>query len=491
MTQTFSYLFTFVIYFLLIAILCFIANKRNDKLSNYMLGGRHLSGPVTALGAGASDMSGWLLLALPGTIFVNGLNQIWMPIGLFVGAYLNWIFISPRLRTYTEIANNALTIPAYLDHRFRDNSTLLRAFTAIVVLIFFTFYSAAGFVSGALLFKVAFHLDYHTALWVGAIIVMLYTAVGGFLAINWIDFFQGTLMFFALLITPIVTYSHLDDTMNLFHTLAQNTAGYFNPTANITLIGIFSLLGWGLGYFGQPHILMRFMAVRSVKELPIARQICMTWMGLSLLGAILTGLFGHAYFLQGVTNPEEVFLKLSRELFAPILTGVLLSAVLSAMMSTVSAQLLAASSALTADFYARFFRRQASQKELVIVGRCGVIFIAFVAIYLASNPTGSILELVSYAWGGLGAAFGPIILLSLFWKRTTHKAAIVGIFTGTLTVIVWKLFMFPLGGWFAIYEIIPGFVLASAAIIGTSLMDKIPSQNMYQEFEEAKTAADV
>lgn len=489
MSNTISYLIAFLVYFLIIAILCFIANQKNTKLSDYMLGGRHLSGPIAALGAGASDMSGWLLLALPGAVFLNGLNQIWMPIGLIVGAYLNWLFISRRLRTYTEIANNALTIPAYLDNRFQDRSAILRASTAIVVLTFFTFYSAAGFVSGALLFQVAFHLDYHLALWIGAGIVMLYTAIGGFLAINWIDFFQGSLMFLALLIIPIVTYYHLHHAPALFHLLSESYQGYFKPTQSISLVGILSLLGWGLGYFGQPHILVRFMAIRSVKELPVARRICMTWMILSLLGAILTGLFGHAHFINGLKNPEEVFLALSKDLFIPILTGVLLSAVLSAMMSTVSAQLLAASSALTADFYARFFRRDASQKELIIIGRSSVIFIALIAIYLAYNPSGSILQLVSYAWGGLGAAFGPIILFSLFWKRTTYYGALAGIFTGTFTVIIWKLLIMPLGGWFSLYEIIPGFILASIAIITASLLSNPPTQKMMETFEEAKIAA--
>lgn len=489
MSHTQSYLITFIVYFLIIALLCIIANRRNILLSDYILGGRHLSGPITALGAGASDMSGWLLLALPGAVFVNGINEIWMPIGLFIGAYLNWYFVSPRLRTYTEITQNALTIPAYLDNRFRDNSTYLRALTALVILIFFTFYSAAGFVSGAVLFQVAFSLDYHTALWIGAGIVMVYTAVGGFLAISWIDFFQGSLMFFALLITPIVTFHHLGDLPHITQQLTQYQATFLNPFTDITAVGLISLLGWGLGYFGQPHILVRFMAIRSVKELPTARRICMTWMGLSLLGAIATGVLGRAFYTHGLSNPEEVFLALGKTLFAPILTGVLLSAVLSAMMSTVSAQLLAASSALTADFYARFFRRQASQHELVIVGRSCVLLIAMLAIWIASNPAGSIMQLVSYAWAGLGAAFGPIILFSLFWKRTTHQAAMASIFVGTSTVILWKLFVVKLGGWYSLYEIIPGFLLASLSIVLVSMLTKQPSAGMLEEFNAAKAAA--
>jgi len=486
MSDTSAYIIIFLCYFSVIIALCLIANRRNSKLSDYVLGDRSLSGPITALGAGASDMSGWLLLALPGAVFASGLNQIWMPIGLLIGAYLNWKFVSSRLRSYTETANNALTIPAYLDHRFHDNSTLLRALTALVVLIFFTFYSAAGFVSGAVLFQVAFHLNYTTALIIGAVIVMCYTAIGGFLALSWIDFFQGSLMFFALLITPIVTYHHLGSIHSVIANLTQINPHYFHPLEGMTLVGVLSLLGWGLGYFGQPHILVRFMAIRSIKELPIARRICMGWMGLSLLGAVLTGILGHAFFTNGLHNPEKVFLDLAQTLFISLLTGVLLSAVLSAMMSTVSAQLLAASSALTADFYSRFLRKNASQKELVIISRVCVLLIAMISILIASNPKGSILQLVSYAWAGLGAAFGPVILFSLFWKRMTRNSAIIAIMIGATTVVVWKLFIAPMGGWFQIYEIIPGFIFASAAIVLVSLWDTVPSTAMENEFEQAK-----
>lgn len=428
-------------------------------------------------------MSGWLLLALPGAVFAYGLNQIWMPVGLFVGAWLNWRFVSCRLRHYTEIADNALTIPAYFENRFRDHSALLRALTAVVILIFFTFYSAAGFVSGAELFKVAFDLPYHSALWIGALIIMFYTAVGGFLALSWIDFFQGTLMFFALIITPAVTYFHLGDHQSIITTLHQISSNYLKPFSGIELVGIISLVSWGFGYFGQPHILVRFMAIRAAKELPKARRICMTWMGVSLLGALLTGLVGHAYFNKGIPNPEEIFLQLAEYFFPMAIAGILFSAVLSAVMSTVSAQLLAAASAVTADFYQRFFRREASESELVITTRLCVATITLVAIAIAYNPHNTILALVSYAWGGLGAAFGPVVILSLFWKRMTRNGAITGIFVGTLVVIIWKLFVVELGGWFSLYEIVPGFLLNALAIFITSLLDKKPSPEIEAEFD--------
>ncbi len=489
-----SYLITFIIYFAIIAVLSFLANRRNKQLSDYMLGGRSLSGPIAALGAGASDMGGWLLLALPGAVFMHGISEIWMPIGLSVGAYLNWLFVAPRLRTYTEIASDSLTIPAYFDHRFRDNSTFLRFLTALVVLVFFTFYAAAGFVSGGLLFKVAFHISYKSALWTSATLIMLYTAIGGFLALSWIDFFQGTLMFLALIVTPLFAYHHMAQgwhfTPQELSTIKQHIApGYFHPFNNITAVGILSLLAWGFGYFGQPHILVRFMAAKSVKVIPQARRICMTWMMISLLGAIGTGLIGHAFFAGNLDDPESVFLQLAQTLFNPWVTGILLAAVLSAVMSTVSAQVLAASSALTADFYRRFVRPKASQKELVVMGRVTVIAIAIVAILLASNPDGNILQLVSYAWGGLAASFGPLIILSLFWKRTTRKGAIAGILTGAITIVIWKNVIATLGGWFGIYEIIPGFILASIVIIVVSLMDKPPCQEIEHEFEQAKEQA--
>lgn len=486
MSQEVSYLIIFSVYFMVIGVLCYLANRYNSKLSDFVLGDRRLNGPIAALGAGASDMGGWLLLALPGAIFVFGINHIWMPIGLFIGAYLNWRFVSARLRTYTEVANNSLTIPAYLDNRFKDNSTLLRALTALVVLIFFTFYAAAGFVSGAVLFQTAFHMNYQTALWVSALIVIAYTAIGGFLAISWIDFFQGTLMFFALVITPFIIYHHLGNFHAIQSTLTHINPNFLHPLTGLSAITVISLLGWGLGYFGQPHILVRFMAVKSIKELPSARRICMTWMGLSLLGAVGIGLLGHAYYSQGIHNPERIFLEVAQSFFVTLAAGVLLSAVLSAVMSTVSAQLLAASSALTADFYSRFFRKKAKEKELVIVSRLCVVGIAVISILLASNPNGSILQLVGYAWAGLGAAFGPVILFSLFWKRMTRNGCIAGILAGTITVIIWKIFIVPLGGWHALYEIIPGFIAGTIAIVGVSLLSTPPCEVMQTEFDTAK-----
>ena len=481
-----SIVITFIIYFFIIFIVCYYANRRTKGLSDYILGHRSLSGPITALGAGASDMSGWLLLALPGTIFLHGLNQIWLPIGLSIGAYFNWRLVSPRLRVYTEVAGDALTIPAYFDHRFHEHTKIIRVVTALAVVVFFTFYSAAGFVSGALLFQTAFHLSYTVALWSSAAFIILYTVFGGFLGISWIDFFQGSLMFFALILTPLYTFHYIGGWHVMLHRLMPLGHGYLQPFHDIGVIGILSLLTWGLGYFGQPHILVRFMVIRSVRALPAARRICMTWMVISLLGAIATGIVGHAFFTGGLLDPESTFLKLAEDLFIPWLAGILLAAVLSAIMSTNSAQLLAGASALVEDFYHRFLRKQASQKELVVVSRLMVGVIALVAIGLATDPKGTILQLVSYAWAGLGAAFGPVVLGSLFWKRMTGKGAIAGIVTGMLVVILWKAYLLPYGGVLSVYELLPGFLLASLAILGVSLLDKPPAQVVRDEFETVK-----
>lgn len=468
-----------------------MASRRTRNLADFLLGGRSLGGAMAALGAGASDMSGWLLLGLPGAVYTLGLQEIWLPIGLSIGAYLNWQFVAKRLRVYSEIANNSLTIPAYFDNRFRDTSGILRVVTASAVLIFFTFYAAAGFVGGALLFQSALGINYTTALWIAGILLVGYTAIGGFLAVSWTDFFQGSLMFFALLLVPLVTLSDLNGHWDAAITNIQNINPQLTDVfANISFLTICSLLAWGLGYFGQPHILVRFMATKSAKEIPKARFICMTWMILSLYGAVFTGFIGIAYFsTTPLTDPESVFLILAQSLFSPWIAGILLAAVLSAIMSTIAAQLLASSSAVTEDFYHRFLRKKAGAKESILISRLTVIIVALMAIGLAYNPESSILNLVAYAWAGLGAAFGPVMLFSLFWRRMTRNAAVAGIILGGASVIIWKQ-LYAWGGLFTLYEIIPGFILASVAIIVVSLLDKKPAPEIEAEFTQVVDALD-
>lgn len=480
-------LITFVIYIAAMILIGFIAYRATRNFDDYILGGRSLGSFVTALSAGASDMSGWLLMGLPGAIFVAGLSESWIAIGLIVGAWLNWLFVAGRLRVHTEHNHNALTLPDYFSHRFEDNSRLLRIFSALVILVFFTIYCASGVVAGARLFESTFGMEYGTALWVGAAATILYVFIGGFLAVSWTDTVQATLMIFALLVTPLFVILALGDMGTVMATIEAQNPANFDMFRGLSFVAIISLLAWGLGYFGQPHILVRFMAADSVKTIPNARRIGMTWMILTLAGAVAVGFLGIAYFadhpdLAGPVreNGERVFLELVKILFNPWVAGIILSGVLAAVMSTLSAQLLVSSSALTQDFYKAFLRKGASQRELVWVGRGMVLLIALIAIGIASNPDSKVLGLVSYAWAGFGAAFGPVVLISLLWKRMTRNGALVGMLVGAITVVVWKEFI-GLG----LYEIIPGFLLASIAIYVVSLMGKEPAATIQQRFETA------
>lgn len=502
----------FFVYIVLMIAIGFYAYRSTNNLSDYILGGRRLGSVVTALSAGASDMSGWLLMGLPGAIFISGVSESWIAIGLLVGAWLNWYLVAGRLRVFTECSNNALTLPDYFAARFDDNSRLLKIFAALIILFFFIIYCASGVVAGARLFESMFHLDYQTALWIGAAATMIYVFVGGFLAVSWTDTIQASLMIIALLVTPMAVILSLGDIDQTIKTIGAANAHYLDPFYNLSIIGIISLLAWGLGYFGQPHILVRFMAASSVKQIPNARRISITWMALCLLGALSVGFFGIAYFIAhpeqnaGVSaNPESIFLELAKYLLNPWIAGLVLSGVLAAVMSTLSCQLLVASSALTEDIYKAFLHKNAKDKELVWVGRIMVFLIAIIAIYIAQDPKSKVLGLVAYAWAGFGAAFGPIVIFSLFWKRMTRNGALAGMIVGALTVIIYKniavvlayllpnytqtslLKVFPI---LNLYEIIPGFILASLAIVIVSLCGKAPKEvqecfikanNLYRE----------
>lgn len=451
-----------------------------------MLGGRNLGPAVTALSAGASDMSGWLLMGLPGAMYLNGLSAGWIVIGLSLGAYLNWLFVAPRLRTYTEVANNSITIPDYLGNRFKDHSRILKVVSALVILIFFTFYTSSGMVAGGELFRTAFNLDYRYGIWLTAGVVILYTLFGGFLAVSWTDFVQGTIMFIALILVPVVTIVNIGGWTPTFNEIKSIDPTLLHAFEGMSTIGIISLLAWGLGYFGQPHIIVRFMAISSVKELKSARRIGMSWMLFAIVGAMFTGLVGISYFSKtnaplGEANAESVFIILSRELFPSLITGFLLAAILSAVMSTIASQLLVSASALTDDFYKQFIRPNASDKELVLVGRLGVLAISVIALALAFNPSGTILKLVGYAWAGFGSAFGPVILLSLFWRRMTKWGALAGMIVGTVTVIVWE----SIDKFAEVYEIIPGFIAGTLAVVIFSLLSTKPSKEIEEDFNQA------
>ncbi len=479
---------TFAVYILGMIAIGFFAFRATRNFGDYILGGRRIGSVVTALSAGASDMSGWLLMGLPGAVFLFGISQSWIAIGLIIGAYLNWLLIAGRLRVFTEINHNSLTLPDYFSRRFDDNSSLLKIISAVIILIFFTIYCASGVVAGAKLFESTFGLSYGWAMLAGAGATIAYTFIGGFLAVSWTDTIQASLMMFALILTPIMVMVNAGGFTDALANIQSLNPDYTNIFAHLDLIAIISLLGWGLGYFGQPHILARFMAADSHEVMKNARRISMTWMILCLAGAITVGFFGIAFFAN---NPnlaylidngkhERIFIELSKLLFNPWIAGILLAAILAAVMSTLSCQLLVCSSALTEDFYRAFIRPKAKQRELVWVGRIMVLLVSVIAILLAINPNNSVLDLVSHAWAGFGAAFGPIVVFSVFWARMTRNGALAGMITGAITVLLWINF-----NWFELYSLIPGFLFASIAIIIFSLLDKKPNEIIEDHFKQA------
>ena len=480
-------LVTFVAYLILILFLGIKAYRRTHSLDDYILGGRKLGAVVTALSVGASDMSGWLLLGLPGAIYLSGLSEIWIGIGLVLGAYCNWLFVSKRLRIYSQHANNSLTLPDYFENRFNDTTRVLRLVSAFVILLFFTFYTASGLVGGVILFENSFGLQYSTALISGGLIIVGYTFIGGFLAVAWTDAVQAVLMFFALLVAPTVVILNSGGTDVVWQQMQAVNPQSTELFSNMTLIGFLSLIAWGLGYFGQPHILARFMAVENPQKLVAARRIAMVWMVLVLFGSVATGLAGIAYFADNpLENPETVFIALSQQLFNPWIAGIITAAILSAIMSTVDSQLLVSSSVISEDFYRVFVRPQASEKELLMVSRGAVIAIALLAMVIASDRESRVLDLVSYAWAGFGAAFGPVIVFSLFWRKMTAASAIAGMIVGAVTVVVWSNLK---GGLFDLYEIVPGFALASLVIVIITLLKPATDEQALNTFEEVEQLA--
>lgn len=486
---------TFVLYIALMILIGLLAFRATKNLSDYILGGRSLGSLVTGLSAGASDMSGWLLMGLPGAVFLYGISQSWIAIGLTLGAWLNWLFVAGRLRVHTEHYHNALTLPDFFTARFEDKKHILRIISALVILVFFTVYCASGVVAGAKLFHSTFGMEYTTAVWVGAAATIFYVFIGGFLAVSWTDTVQASLMLFALIAVPVMVIMSLgsfDKTIDTIRSVNPNMTNLFQ---GMTTISIISLLAWGLGYTGQPHILVRFMAADTVTVMKNARRIGMTWMILCLAGAVAVGFFGIAFFAQhpelasNVTNTapnqnkqEAIFMELVKLLFNPWVGGIILSGVLAAVMSTLSCQLLVCSSTLTQDLYKGIFRKTACQTELVWVGRLMVLLISIIAIVIAYNPDSKVLGLVANAWAGFGAAFGPVIVLSLIWKRMTKWGALTGMLVGALTVIIWIAFkQFNTG----IYEIIPGFILNTITILFVSLLGKAPSAEIQTRFEQA------
>ncbi len=491
---------TFALYIVGMMVIGYYFYRRNEDTADYFLGGRGLNAPVTALSAQASDMSGWLLMGFPGAVYAGGFHAMWIGIGLAIGTYLNWQFTASRLRYYTEKVDS-ITIADFFENRFKDDTRALRVVTGLVILVFFTIYVSSGLVAGGTLFENILGVEYNIAVYISVVIIALYTYLGGYLAVSWSDFIQGSLMFLALVVVPIsvvVSMGGLSelwsavsevnpDLLYAFRTVEFNPEGasvWQTVSGGISPLDLISNIAWGLGYFGMPHIIIRFMSIEDGKELPISQFIGVTWVVVTLIGATLVGIMGIVTFAEPLGNPETVFLELLQYVMNPWVGGIFLAAVLAAIMSTVDSQLLVSSSALTEDFYKAFFRRDASDRELLIFSRGSVIVITLVALYFAMAG-GMILDIVGYAWAGLGSAFGPAILFSLYWKKTNKHGVLAGIIVGGVTVIIWNNFFAFTG----LYEIVPGFFLSSLVIFLASYFGPETDPEIVEEFEEVAEMA--
>jgi sodium/proline symporter len=480
----------FIIYLGIMVAIGFKFYNRTSSLGDFILGGRRLGSWLTALSAQASDMSGWLLIGLPGTayvIYAGTSEAIWTAIGLVIGTYLNWLFVAKRLRKYTQVSGDSITIPDFLENRFKDTRHILRVVSAIFIVIFFLVYTSSQFSAGAKLFSTVFGMNYTTGLILGAAIIVCYTALGGFSAVCWTDAIQGTIMFFALLAVPFMALTAIggvDEVSLRLAELTPESLGFF-PMKNgaIDSMLLASGLGWGLGYFGQPHILTRFMAIQSPDMIRKSRIIAMVWVIITLAAAVAVGVIGKAY-MPDLADGETIYMAMIDAMFPDVVAGILLTAILAAIMSTASSQLLVTASSASKDLYALLFKKSTEGTGIVWASRITVLLISLIAIFIALDENSSVFGLVSCAWGGFGAAFGPLLLFSLFWKRITVQGAIAGMITGGVVDLFWYS-MKSYGGVFAIYEIIPGFIASSIAIVIFSLATKLPKE-IADEFEESK-----
>ena len=475
-------LVVFIIYLICmigIGLFFFIRSKGSGE-KDYFLGGRKMGPWVSALSAGASDMSAWVLMGLPASVYALGLGQVWIAVGLAIGYALSWIFEAPRLRSFSIAANDSITIPQYLTNRFKSKSHALQVTCALIFLIAYTIYAASSIKAAGTLFNTVLGIDSHVAMYIAAAIIVGYTFLGGFNAVCWTDFFQGMLMLGALLLAPIFAATQLSGTNTV--NIAKEVPNYFSPFASWQ--DIVSGLGWGLGYFGMPHIIIRFMSVESQKSLKRSAKIGVAWTTLILIFAVMVGVIGRMYlgFDEGVSNNSLVFITMVRKLFPSVLSGILLSAILAASMSTADSQLLSAASSFSSDVYKPLIRKnQATNEEMIWNSRLVVLIVALLALVLAIDPgAGSIMDLVSNAWGVFGAAFGPVILLSLFWKRLNFTGALVGIICGAAVDILWLIFLAGTG----VYEIVPGFIAGTVAAVVVSLSTKAPSKEVEELFDQ-------
>jgi len=463
-------------------------SKKTSTSSDFFLGGRQVGPWMTALSAEASDMSGWLLMGLPGVAYLGGMaSAFWTAVGLILGTYFNWLLVAKRLRKYSIHCNDSITIPEYFTNRFKDDSHILSAVAVLIILVFFTVYTASGFVAIAKLFNSVFHLPYMVALVLGIAVILAYTLLGGYLAVCATDFVQGTLMFLALVITSIVMIVSLGGPTDAFAKISQLGDNYLNPFAKSSEIGaktIISSLAWGLGYFGMPHILVRFMGIRSNKEVKVSRRIAMVWVVIAFVAALLVGALGRIYLLPMILKgsaSETVLIHSLLKIFPAFIAGIFLCGIMAAAMSTADSQLLVASSAFSRDIFKNFIKKDASEKLLLLVSRLCVAGVAIIAFFFALDPDSSVFSLVSYAWAGFGATFGPINLLSLFWRGITRNGALGGLIGGVITVVVWKTLS---GGIFDIYEILPGFIVCLIVSVIISLFSKDKTGSVAKIYDE-------
>ena len=480
------------LYFAVMLLIGYFAYRKTSGHEGYMLGDRGLKPWVAALSAGASDMSGWLIMGLPGAIYVAGLIEGWIAIGLTVGSYLNWLIVAPRLRAYTGVSRTSIPLPSFFETRLRDRPRLLRIVSSIIILVFFTLYVSSGMVAGGVFFQSAFNGDYLTGMTLVTVVTLAYTLFGGFLGASLTDVVQGLMMVVALVIVPvaaIIAVGGPGEAVTLIRELHPSHFNLFGGTGltSVTLIGVLSGLAWGLGYFGQPHIVVRFMALRKPAEARSARRVGLAWQVIALSGAVFSGLVGIAFinrFGIDLADPETVVLLMSQTLLHPLVAGLVLAAVLAAIMSTFSSQLIVCSSALVEDIYKVLKKSPPTERRLVTLGRFCVLAVSIVAALLAVNPNDSILGLVAFAWAGFGASFGSIIVLSLYWRKLTNWGALAAMVVGAVTVFLWNR---AEGGIFDLYELLPGFAFALLTAVIVSLLTYSHDEEIQAEFTEAES----
>ena len=494
-SQMIAKIAAFVIYLGLMIYVGLKNASKNNSSADFFLGGRKVGPWVTALSAEASDSSAWLLMGLPGLCYLGGVQEsIWTAIGLIAGTYLSWLFVAKPLRKCSIAFGDSITIPEFLSNRFKDKSHLLSIVSVIFIVLFFTIYTASGFVACAKLFNSVFGLNYHAGLAIGLVVILCYTITGGYTAVCTTDFLQGSLIFIAFIVsTLIVVFSigGVGDSINVFKNF-QELAG--TELKAFDGMGIISALAWGLGYFGMPHIIVRFMGIRSNSEVGKARRIGIIWMIISYIGAILIGTLGTVYLKKfGITldsvSAETVFSETMKNMYPAFIAGIFLCAILAASMSTADSQLLAASSAVSQDIFKGLIKKNAEEKEVMIISRFTVFLIALIALLLSLNPKSSIFNLVSFAWSGFGGTFGPLILLSLYWKRTTAPGAIAGLICGGITDVVWHYIPASVAKIFGLYEILPAFIVCLVVTVLVSLLTK-PDAEVLTKFEEYKKMED-